>query len=155
MCVSVCLCVCVCRNGTKRKAILAVTEKDNDNGGSKKACLGQSLTIPACRESYSSFQLREKKFLSHFLWWADIACVCVHTHMCYLCPTFCNTMNCSPPGSLVHLIFQAHILEWVAISYSRRSSWPSDQTSVFCVSCTADRFLTTAPPEHILPQTLT
>ena len=35
------------------------------------------------------------------------------------CPTLCNTMDCSSPGSSVHGIFQARIVEWVAISYSR------------------------------------
>ena len=46
------------------------------------------------------------------------------------CPTLCNTMDCSPPGSSVHGIFQARVLEWVAISFSRGSSWPRDQTQV-------------------------
>ena len=44
-------------------------------------------------------------------------------------------MDCSPPGSSVHGISQARILEWVAISYSRGSSWPRDWTWVSCVSC--------------------
>ena len=35
------------------------------------------------------------------------------------CPTLCHPMECSPPGSSVHGIFQARILEWVAISFSR------------------------------------
>ena len=39
---------------------------------------------------------------------------------------FCNMMDCSPPGSSVHEIFQARILEWVAISSARGSSWPRD-----------------------------
>ena len=39
-----------------------------------------------------------------------------------LCPTLCDPMDCSPPGSSVHGIFQARILEWVAISFSRGSS---------------------------------
>ena len=39
-------------------------------------------------------------------------------------------MDCSPPGSSVHRILQARILEWVAISYSRRSSHPKEQTRV-------------------------
>ena len=38
----------------------------------------------------------------------------------------CNPMDCSPPGSSVHGILQARILEWVAISFSRRSSQPRD-----------------------------
>ena len=35
------------------------------------------------------------------------------------CPALCNSMDCSPPGSPVHGIFQVRILEWVAISFSR------------------------------------
>ena len=55
------------------------------------------------------------------------------------CPTLCNLIDCSPPGSSVHEIFQARILEWVAISFSRVSSHLRDRT---CVSCTAGRFFT-------------
>ena len=55
------------------------------------------------------------------------------------CPTLCDPMDCSPPGSSVHGIFQARILEWVAISFSRGSSQPRDGTQV---SCTAGRFFT-------------
>ena len=47
-----------------------------------------------------------------------------------LCPILCDPMDCSPPGSSVHRIFQARILEWVSISFSRGSSWPGDQTWV-------------------------
>ena len=46
------------------------------------------------------------------------------------CPTLCNPMDCSPPGSSVHGILQARILEWVAISFSRGSSQPRDRTQV-------------------------
>ena len=42
------------------------------------------------------------------------------------CPTPCNPMNCSPPGSSVHGTLQARILEWIAISFSRGSSRPRD-----------------------------
>ena len=44
-------------------------------------------------------------------------------------------MDCRPPGSSVHGILQAKVLEWVAISSSRRSSWPRDQTCISFVSC--------------------
>ena len=40
----------------------------------------------------------------------------------------CDPMDCSPPGSSVHGIFQARILEWVVIPFSRGSSWPRDGT---------------------------
>ena len=50
-----------------------------------------------------------------------------------------DTMDCSLPGSSVHGILQARILEWVAISILRGSSWPRDRTRV---SCVAGRFFT-------------
>ena len=46
------------------------------------------------------------------------------------CPTLCDPMNCSLPGSSVHGIFQARVLEWVAISFSRGSSQLRDWTLV-------------------------
>ena len=46
------------------------------------------------------------------------------------CPTLRDRMDCSPPGSSIHGIFQARILEWVAISYSRGSSWAREWTWV-------------------------
>ena len=46
------------------------------------------------------------------------------------CPTLCDLMDCSLPGSSVHRIFQARVLEWVAISFSRRSSRPRDWTQI-------------------------
>ena len=51
------------------------------------------------------------------------------------CPILCNPMDCGAPGSSVHGIFQARILEWVVISSSRGSSWPRDRTHVSWVSC--------------------
>ena len=50
------------------------------------------------------------------------------------CPTLWDPMDCSPPGSSIHRIFQARILEWVTISFSRRSSWPRDWTPVSCLA---------------------
>ena len=67
-------------------------------------------------------------------------CVCTHEHV-HTCQhfslTLCNSMDCSPSGSSVCRIFQAKILEWVAISYSRGSSWPRDQICISFVSCIA------------------
>ena len=61
-------------------------------------------------------------------------CVCLVSQSCL---TLCDPMVCSPPGSSVHGIFQARILEWVAMPFSRESSQPRDQIQV---SHTADRF---------------
>ena len=55
-----------------------------------------------------------------------------------------NPMDCSPPGSSFQGIFQARILVWVAISFSRWSSQPRDRTWVFCI---VGRFFTTEPSE--------
>ena len=47
-----------------------------------------------------------------------------------MCPTLWDPMDCSLPGSSIHGIFQARVLEWVAISFSRGSSWHRDPTQV-------------------------
>ena len=63
-------------------------------------------------------------------------CVCVCVLVAQLCLSLCSPMDCTPPGSSVHGILQARILEWIAISFCRRLSGPRDQTQV---SCTAGR----------------
>ena len=90
--------------------------------------------------------------------------ICTYIYMCHLCSERAKQVNiylglysqcladclqprhacsvtqlcltlCDPPGSFVHGISQAKILEWVAISYSRRSPQSRDQTCVSCISC--------------------
>ena len=53
------------------------------------------------------------------------------------CPTRHDRMDCSPPDSSVHGILPTRLLEWVAIPFSRGSSWPKDQTQVSYIE---DRF---------------
>ena len=67
-------------------------------------------------------------------------CCCCLVAKSYL--TLCNAMDCNPPGSSVHGILQARILEWVAIPFSRGSSWPRDWTQV---SWVAGEFFTPEP----------
>ena len=94
-------------------------------------------------EAQNLFQLLFQLCAPSFFWPHCAACgVFVPTPtMCtqsrQSCPTLCDSMDCSPPGSFVHGILQARTLEWVAISSSRRSSW--DQT---CISYIAGRFFT-------------
>ena len=57
------------------------------------------------------------------------------------CPTLCNPIDCSLPASSVHEISQARIQQWVAISSSRESSWPRNQTWVSCSSCISRQIL--------------
>ena len=81
-----------------------------------------------------------------WLHWCWVLCVCVCVCVCVYvlcvldaqsCLTLCNPMDYSLPGSSVHGILQAKMLEWVAILFSRGSSWPRGWT---WVSCIADRF---------------
>ena len=55
-----------------------------------------------------------------------VACVhaCMHAKLLQLCPTLCNPMDCSLPGSSVHRILQARMLEWVAMPSSEGFSCP-------------------------------
>ena len=64
-------------------------------------------------------QIRVKQIFSFS--WSEVA---------QLCPALCDPMNCSLPGSFVREIFQARVLEWVAISFSRGCSQPRDWTWV-------------------------
>ena len=64
----------------------------------------------------------KKKFGLAYLW-------CMQAQSC---PSFCDPMDCSPPGSSIHGILHARILEWVAICYSRGSSEPRDRNRISC-----------------------
>ena len=61
----------------------------------------------------------------------EIAVLCLATQLCL---TLCDPMDFSPPGSSVHEILQARILERVAMPSSRGSSQPRDQTQVSCIA---------------------
>ena len=74
---------------------------------------------------------------------ASKLCMCVLAQSCL---TLCNPTNSGWPARLLfHKIFQVRILEWVAISSSRGSSWSRDQTCISCVSYIVGRFFTTCP----------
>ena len=73
-------------------------------------------------------------------WWGVLiqsVCVCVAQS----CLTLRDSVDCSPPGSSVHGILQARILEWVAMPFSRGSSQSRDWTCVSYVSCIGQWFL--------------
>ena len=70
------------------------------------------------------------------------ACVRAKSLQLYL--TLCNSMDCSPPGSSVHGIFQARILEWVAIPSSRGSSQPMAELESLVSPALAGGFFTTS-----------
>ena len=73
--------------------------------------------------------------LSTYFWWRDVEAfiyksACLRAKSLQLCPNLCNPMDCSPQGSSVHSILPARILKWVAITFSRGSSWPRNRTQV-------------------------
>ena len=61
--------------------------------------------------------------------------MCMHAKLLQSCPTLCDPIDCSPPGSSVRRILQARILEWVVMPSSRGSSRPRDRTYVSYMSC--------------------
>ena len=85
--------------------------------------------------------LREWEGRSDSLWIIIYYVLCSVTQLCL---TLCDPMDRSPPGSSVHGILQARMLEWVAMPSSRGSSWPRDWTQV---SCIVGRFFPAKPPK--------
>ena len=77
---------------------------------------------------------------------------CMRAKSLQSCPTLCNPMDYTPSDSSVRGIFQARILEWVAMPSSMGSPQLRDQTHVSCRSFTAGEFFTTQPPGK--PQSL-
>ena len=73
-------------------------------------------------------------------------CQSVFVLVAQSCLTLCHPMDCSPPGSSVHGILQARILEWAAMPSYRGSFQPRDQTHSSRGPCIAGRFFTTELP---------
>ena len=89
-------------------------------------------------------ELTNVKFLSQYLSHHKHSLeMCLHDQSC---PTVCSPMDCSLLGSPVYEVFPARIQEWIAISSSRRSSQPRDQTQYPAAPALAGRFFTTEPP---------
>ena len=81
-----------------------------------------------------------KYFILYIYIWNYIY-IYIYTNMLSRVWLFCDPMDCCLPGSSVHGIFQARILKWFAISYSRGSSWPRNWNHVSCVSCIGRQIL--------------
>ena len=69
------------------------------------------------------------------------ACMLRDKSLLQLCLTLCDPMDCSPPGSSVHGILQARILEWLVMPSSRGSPRPRDGTHIPYISCIGRRIL--------------
>ena len=74
----------------------------------------------------------------------------MHANSLKSCLTLFGPLACIPTGSSLHGIFQARILEWVAMPSSRATSWPRNRTCVSWGSCFAGRFFTTEPPVYTI-----
>ena len=83
-------------------------------------------------------------FSIHFYHYSTRYMACTHAKSLQSYLTPCGPMDCSPPGSSVHGILQATILQWVAMPSSRGSSWPRDQVPVSYVSALAGSIFTTS-----------
>ena len=112
----------------RQKGCVCVTEKSWSLSTS-------SLHYDVKKNIFSEFETDLPLFFSKREHWLFLLCVCVCVCVCLcsvaqLCPTLCNPMDCSLPGSSIHEILPARTLEWVAISFSRRSSQLKDQTHI-------------------------
>ena len=127
-CLSVCacvLCVCMCWGGGicvfERE-----TEIDRDRKKERKPRRQRErefFFFSGRKNSHRyMFQLPQKKdpMQKHFFEYSSLICVKVKSEneVAQLCPTLRDPMDCSPPGSSVHGIFQARVLEWVATAFS-------------------------------------
>ena len=105
--------------GRKAMSNLDSILKSKDISLSTKVCLVKAMVFPS-----SNVWMWELDYKESCEWVNEVA---------QSCPTLCDPMDCSLPGSSVHGVFQARILEWVAISFSRRPSQPRDWTQVSCI----------------------
>ena len=88
--------------------------------------------IPEFRSYRKSTSCRQPFMLAPISW-PGFAIAWDHSYISFW-PTLCDPVDCSPPGSPVHVILQARIPEWVAIFLSRGSSQPKDRTRISCKS---------------------
>ena len=111
-------------------------------GTSSENVRRRRATWDTCTDYLMVFYSRS---MENKMWMGHLAMILVSNFYCqailqYRCftaklyLTLCDPMVCSLPGSSVHGTFQASILEWVTISFSRGSSWPRDWTHIFCIN---------------------
>ena len=96
-----------------------------------------SFTTFLKEKSHLSFSFHQNKcfFLLVWIYRNNGVNECTHAKSLQSYPTLCNPLDCSPPGSSVHGILQARILEWVAMLSSRGSSQSRDWTHISYNPC--------------------
>ena len=102
-----------------------------------RTCVNVNTLLRWCKEKEGAGEgAWNLLVINHQKWSLTLYCyVCLSAKSLQFCPTVCNPMSYSPPGSSVHGILQIRILEWVVISFLRGSSRPRDQTPVSYFSC--------------------
>ena len=120
------------------KGILDTRRRPCGKGGRAWSAVANSQGTPSIARSTGSWKREEfppRAFRGSlaprtpWLWTSSLQSCDRISFCCYiLCSPICDPMDCSLPGSSVHGILQAGILEWVAISFSRGSSWHRDGT---------------------------
>ena len=118
----------------KKKKMWAAHQGSHEKQQSPREGLWNSLILPAQWEGSSSqagdrLGLCSRGCPAHFHPRYVHACLLTQS-----CPTLYDPMDCSLPGSSVHGILQARILDWVAMPFSRGSSGPRSQTQVSSIS---------------------
>ena len=126
--------VCVPRQKEQVSPIMHDVHQQNPPHSSTSHFLGEHLSSRNKIHIWGCQLVASHHVLLSFAPYTNMVCVLVVSDSW-------RPMDCSPPGSSVHGIFQARILEWVAISSSRGSFWPRDWTHVSYVSCIGSRFL--------------
>ena len=101
-------------------------QHDTLGKGRKPGCLSANLLLSPCYPQVSA--------LHPSCEYSGPECVCVYVLAIRSWLTLCDPMVCSSPGSSLHGILQARILEWVAMPFSRGSSQPRDHTWVFHIA---------------------
>ena len=101
----------------------------------------RSILAPYSQDAYQKDDFHEPKLLhlpihrkelSYLTWDVWFSLTVKRSEVAQLCPTLCDPMDCSLPGSSVHWIFQARILEWVAISFSLTVIFSNSELPGFC-----------------------
>ena len=117
---------------------------------SPPTCAGQSAHVCFGTETPPQPGTSAESLYFHYFHIACYVCVCVC--VCVLvaqsCPSLCNSKDCSPPGSSVHAILWARILEWVAIPFSSRSAHPGVKPRSHTLQ--ADSLLSEPPDKPIV-----
>ena len=130
-----CVCLCVCWDALGSGTDYYKASLEGGIWVGPTASLMQTLNQSHC------FQLHTHRGLKDFLWKFPAVGSTAHSVCVQSCLTLCDPVDCSPPGSSVHGILQARILEWVAISFSGGPSPPRDWSTVSYVSWTGRRVL--------------